>query len=62
MDNITKFTKNSTALFLRQSKGGVLMARNRYLDDEEEVVKLNAGLLKRLFRYMIPYKQLFFAG
>ena len=38
------------------------MARNRYLDDEEEVVKLNAGLLKRLFRYMIPYKKLFFAG
>ena len=38
------------------------MARNRYLDDEEEIVKLNAGLLKRLFRYMIPYKKLFFAG
>ncbi len=38
------------------------MARNRYLDDEEEIVRLNAGLLKRLFRYMIPYKKLFFSG
>jgi len=38
------------------------MARNRYLDDEEQKTKISAGLLKRLLRYTFPYKKLFFWG
>ena len=38
------------------------MARNRYMDDEAEAKKLNIGLLKRLLRYMFPYKKDFFLG
>ncbi len=38
------------------------MARNRYMDDENESKKLNLGLLKRLLRYTFPYKKQFFWG
>ncbi len=38
------------------------MARNRYLDDESEVSKINTHLLKRLIKYILPYKKLFFGG
>jgi len=38
------------------------MARNRYMDDEKEASKLNAGLLKRLLKYTFPYKKKFILG
>ena len=38
------------------------MARNRYMDDEKEVSKLNFSLLRRLLKYTFPYKKLFFGG
>jgi hypothetical protein len=38
------------------------MARNRYMDDEQEVKKLNFGLLKRLLKYAFPYKAKFILG
>jgi ATP-binding cassette subfamily B protein len=38
------------------------MARNRYSDDEKDTVKISTSLLKRLFKYMFPYKKLFFGG
>ena len=38
------------------------MARNRYMDDEKDVTKLNVNILKRLFRYTFPYKKMFFGG
>ncbi len=38
------------------------MARNRYMDDEQEAKKLNFGLLKRLLKYAFPYKSKFIWG
>ena len=38
------------------------MARNRYMDDESDVKKISFGLLKRLFKYTLPYKNNFLAG
>ncbi len=38
------------------------MTRNRYMDDEKDIKKLNVSLLKRLFRYTLPYKRNFFSG
>lgn len=38
------------------------MARNRYMDDEQEAKKLNVGLLKRLLKYTFPYKKKFILG
>lgn len=38
------------------------MARNRYMDDEKDIKKLNIGLLKRLFKYTLPYKKNFLLG
>ncbi len=38
------------------------MARNRYLDDEEDKARLNTSILKRLFRYTLPYKKMFIIG
>ncbi len=38
------------------------MARNRYSDDEKQVLRLNTSILKRLFKYMLPHKKLFFKG
>lgn len=38
------------------------MARNRYMDDENDVKKISFSLLKRLFKYTLPYKNNFIAG
>lgn len=38
------------------------MARNRYMDDENDSKRLNLGLLKRLLKYTLPYKKMFFGG
>ncbi|MBR2860968.1 MAG: ABC transporter ATP-binding protein [Clostridia bacterium] len=38
------------------------MARNRYSDDEKDTVKISTSLLKRLFKYMLPYNKLFLGG
>lgn len=38
------------------------MARNRYMDDEQETKKLNFGLLRRLLKYAFPYKAKFILG
>lgn len=38
------------------------MARNRYMDDEKDVKKISFGLLKRLFKYTLPYKKNFLLG
>ncbi len=38
------------------------MARNRYMDDEKDVKKINLSLLKRLFKYTLPYKKNFILG
>lgn len=38
------------------------MARNRYMDDEKDLKKMNFGLLRRLFKYTLPYNKMFFSG
>ncbi len=38
------------------------MARNRYMDDEKETKKFTIVLLKRLLKYMFPFKKKFILG
>ncbi len=38
------------------------MARNRYMDDEKEAKKFTLVLLKRLLKYMFPFKKKFILG
>jgi len=38
------------------------MARNRYLDDEDDKFGIDKNLLRRLFKYILPHKKQFIGG